>query len=81
MNRLEESINIMKKLRNEMKISPNDPGLKELGQRLTAYIKYGNIWAGYIQLPTIRRHLHVILPNNPAMEIRVILKASDLDIN
>ena len=75
MSRIEESIRIMKKLRDEVKIPAEDPGLKELGRRLTMYIKYGSIWAGYIQLPTIKRHLHVILPNNPAMEMRVVLKA------
>jgi len=75
MSRIEESIRIMKKLRDEVKIPVDDPGLKELGRRLTMYIKYGSIWAGYIELPTIKRHLHVILPTNPAMEIRVVLKA------
>lgn len=74
MNRLEESIAIMKKLRNELRIPTEDPGLKELGRRLTAYVKHGSVWAGYIELPSIKRHLHVILPNNPAMEIRVVLK-------
>jgi hypothetical protein len=75
MNRVKEAVSIMKKLRDELKISPEDPGMKELGLRLTAFIKYNKIFAGYIQLPTTKRHLHVILPNNPAMEIRVVLKA------
>lgn len=74
MNRLEESIRIMKKLHNELRIPANDPGLKELGRRLSAYVKSGSVWAGYIEIPSIKRHLHVILPNNPAMEIRVVLK-------
>lgn len=75
MNRLEESVRIMKKLHNELKIPANDSGLKELGSRLSAYVKSGSAWAGYIQIPSIKRHLHVILPNNPAMEIRVVIKA------
>jgi len=75
MDRVKESISIMKKLRDELHISPEDPGVKELGRHLTAYIKYNKVFAGYIQLPTIKRHLHVILPNNPYMEIRVVLKA------
>jgi hypothetical protein len=75
MNRVVESVDIMKKLRNEVKISESDPGLKELSRRLTAFIKYGSVWAGYIELPTIKRHLHVILPNNPSMPIRIVLKA------
>jgi hypothetical protein len=75
MNRLEESIKVMKKLRGELHVPDSDAGLKELGRRLTAFIKYGSVWAGYIELPSIKRHLHVVLPNNPAMEIRVVLKA------
>ena len=77
MDRVKESIAIMKKLRDELHISSDDSGIKELGQRLTAYIKYGKVFAGYIQLPTIKRHLHVILPNHPAMEMRVVLKANN----
>lgn len=75
MDRAQESVKIMKKLRDELHIPMEDSGMKELSRRLTMYIKYGSVWAGYIELPTIKRHLHVILPNNPAMEIRVVLKA------
>lgn len=75
MSRVQECVKIMKKLRDELKISQDDPGIKQLGLHLTAFIKYGKVWAGYIELPTIKRHLHVILPNNPAMDIRVVLKA------
>jgi len=75
MNRLVESIDIMKKLRDEVKIPEADPGLKDLSRRLTAFVKYGSVWAGYIELPTIKRHLHVVLPNNPAMAIRIVIKA------
>lgn len=75
--RARESVDIMKKLRDELHISQEDSGLKELSRRLTMFIKYGTVWAGYIELPTIKRHLHVILPNNPDMPIRVVLKAND----
>ena len=75
MTRIEEAVAIMKKLRDELHIPDNDSGLKELSQRLTAYIKYNKVFAGYIELPTLKRHLHVIMPNNPAMDIRVVLKA------
>lgn len=74
-DRLSESLNIMRKLRNELHVPDTDIGLKELGRRLTAFIKYGKVWAGYIHLPSIQRDLHVVLPNNPDMEIRVVLKA------
>jgi len=74
MNRLSEAINIMKKLRDEIHIPMNDSGMKELSRHLHMYVKYGKVWAGYIELPTIKRHLHVILPNNPLMEIRVVIK-------
>lgn len=75
MSRLNESLDIMRKLRTDYGIDKNDPGLKELGQRLTPYIKHGKVWAGYIELVSIKRHLHVILPNNPVMPIRVVLKS------
>jgi hypothetical protein len=74
-NRTAECVAIMKKLRDELHIPSDDSGLKELSRRMTAYIKYGSVWAGYIAIPTLKRHLHVILPNNPAMEIRVVIKA------
>ena len=74
MSRIEESIMIMKKLRDQLHIPADDAGLKELGRRLSAYVKHGSVWAGYIEIPSIKRHLHVILPSNPAMEIRVVLK-------
>ena len=74
-NRAKECVDIMKKLRNELHIPVDDPGLKELSRHMSMYIKYGTVWAGYIQLPSIKRHLHVIFPNNPAMDIRVVLKA------
>jgi hypothetical protein len=73
-DRVRECVEIMRKLRNELHISPEDSGLKELSRRMSLYIKNGTTWAGYIALPTIKRHLHVILPNNPAMDIRVVLK-------
>ena len=73
MNRLTESLDIMKKLQNELHVPLKD--LKELSQHLSDYVKTGKVWSGYIQLPTLKRHLHVILPNNPAMPIRVVLKA------
>lgn len=72
MNRLSESIEIMKKLQNELHVPLKD--LKELSQHLSDYVKTGKVWSGYIQLPTLKRHLHVILPHNPAMPIRVVLK-------
>jgi len=75
MNRLKESVEIMKKIQNELHIPKEDSGSKELSQRLSDYVKTGNAWSGYIQLPTLKRHLHVILPSNPAMPIRVVLKA------
>jgi hypothetical protein len=65
----------MKKLQTELRIPATDSGLKELGRRLSAYVKSGSVWAGYIEIPSIKRHLHVILPNNPAMDIHVVLKA------
>ena len=73
MNRLSESLEIMKKLQNELHVPLKD--LKELSQHLSDYVKTGKVWSGYIQLPILKRHLHVILPNNPAMPIRVVLKA------
>jgi len=73
MNRLSESIEIMKKLQNELHVPLKD--LKELSQHLSDYVKTGKVWTGYIPIPTLKRHLHVILPNNPAMPIRVVLKA------
>ena len=73
MNRLAESLEIMKKLQNELHVPLKD--LSGLSRHLTMYIKYGKVWSGYIQLPTLKRHLHVILPNNPDMPIRVVLKA------
>jgi len=76
MDRLRESVDIMKKLRNEFHISANDSGLKELSRRLSDYVKHNTIWAGYIELPTIKKHLHVILPNNPIMPIRIVLKTT-----
>ena len=60
---------------DELHISKEDSGLKELRYHMNLYIKHGTVWAGYIELPTIKRHLHVILPNNPTMDIRVVLKA------
>ena len=75
MNRLKESVEIMKKLQNELHIPKEDSGSKELSQRLSDYVKSGKVWSGYIQLPTLKRHLHVILPSNPVMPIRVVLKA------
>jgi hypothetical protein len=75
MSRIEQAVSIMKKMRVELKIPDSDPGIKELSQRLSAYVKYNKVFAGYIQFPTIKRHLHVIMPNNPAMEIRAVLKA------
>ena len=75
MNRLKESIEIMKKIQNELHIPKEDPGSRELSQRLSTYVKTGMVWSGYIQLPTLKRHLHVILPSNPVMPIRVVLKA------
>lgn len=75
MDRARESVDIMKKLRDELHVPAEDPGLKELGRHLTMFIKYGTVWAGYIELATIKRHLHVILPNNPHMPIRAVLKA------
>ena len=74
-NRVQECVSIMKKLRDELHIPVDDPGMKELSRRMSMYIKHGNVWAGYIAIPSIKRHLHVIFPNNPAMEIRVVLKA------
>jgi len=76
MDRARESVDIMKKLRDELHIPLEDSGMKELSRRLTMFIKYNKVFAGYIELPTIKRHLHVILPNNPNMPIRVVLKAS-----
>ena len=73
MNRLKESVEIMKKIQNELHVPKED--LRELSQRLSDYVKTGKVWTGYIQLPTLKRHLHVILPNNPVMPIRVVLKA------
>jgi hypothetical protein len=75
MNRLKESVEIMKKIQNELQIPKEDSGVRELSQRLSDYVKTGKVWTGYIQLPTLKRHLHVILPHNPVMPIRVVLKA------
>ena len=74
-DRISETIEIMRKLRRELHIPDTDTGIKELGQRMTAFIKYGKVWAGYIHIPSIDRDLHVVLPNNPDMPIRVVLKA------
>ena len=75
MNRLKESVEIMKKVYNELHVPKEDSGARELSLRLSDYVKTGKVWSGYIQLPTLKRHLHVILPNNPVMPIRVVLKA------
>lgn len=72
--RIQEAVNIMKKLYTELHVPKNDPGAKELSTRLSDYVKNGKPWAGYIAILSLKRHLHVILPSNPAMEIRVILK-------
>jgi hypothetical protein len=78
MNRITEAVSIMKKLRDELHVPEDDPGMKELSQRLTAYVKYNKIFAGYIQIPSLKRHLHVIMPNNPAMEIRAVFKKASI---
>jgi len=75
MSRLKESVEIMKKVYNELHVPKEDSGARELSQRLSDYVKTGIVWSGYIQLPTLKRHLHVILPSNPLMPIRVVLKA------
>jgi len=77
MNRITEAISIMKKLRDELHIPQNDPGMKELSQRLSDFVKYNKVFAGYIEIPTLKRHLHVILPNNPAMDIRAVFKKAN----
>jgi len=77
MNRLSESISIMNKLYNELHVPKEDPGAKELSKRLSDYVKSQKSWAGYIQFPTLKRHLHVILPNNPAMDIRAVFKKAN----
>jgi hypothetical protein len=74
-DRLTEALTLMTKLRNEVHIPETDPGLKLLSSRLTAYVKYGSVWAGYVAFPSIKRTLHVILPNNPAMPLRAVFKA------
>ena len=67
----------MKKLRDELHIPMDDPGMKQLSQQMTMYIKYGKVWAGYIQLVSIKRHLHVIFPNRDDLEIRCVIKAPE----
>jgi hypothetical protein len=79
--RLQEALNIMKKLYTELHVPRTDPGAKELSRRLSDYVKTGKTWTGYIAILSLKRHLHVILPSNPAMEIRVVLKSNDLDVN
>lgn len=73
--RIQESVNIMKKIYGELHVPKDDPGAKELSRRLSDYVKNGKPWSGYIALVSLKRHLHVILPVNPAMDIRVVLKA------
>jgi hypothetical protein len=67
----------MKKLYTELHVPKTDPGAKELSTRLSEYVKYGKPWSGYIAILSLKRHVHVILPANPDMEIRVVLKGSD----
>lgn len=74
-NRVQECVKIMRKLRNELHIPADDPGIKELSSRMNDYIKHGKVWSGYIQLVSIKRHLHVIFPTNPVFEIRAVIKA------
>lgn len=74
-DRISEALDIMRKLRHELHVPDTDDGLKELGRRLTAFIKYGKVWAGYIRIPYLNKDIHVVLPNNPEMPIRVVLKA------
>jgi len=72
--RIEESIEIMSKIYNQLHVPRDDPGAKELSRRLSDFVKNGKPWAGYIAILSLKRHLHVILPANPVMEIRVVVK-------
>lgn len=72
--RIEESIEIMSKIYNQLHVPRDDPGAKELSRRLSDFVKNGKPWAGYIAILSLKRHLHVILPANPAMDIRVVVK-------
>jgi hypothetical protein len=42
---------------------------------MNMYIKYDKVWAGYIDIPTIKRHLHVIFPNRVDLPILCVVKA------
>lgn len=68
----------MGKLYTQLQVPRTDPGAKELSRRLSDYIKTGVPWTGYIAILSLKRHLHVILPTNPAMEIVVVVKGSEL---
>jgi hypothetical protein len=74
MNRIEESINIIKQIQ-ELGIPTEYPPLKELSARLSDYIKSGEPWAGKIKFEAYKRVADVILPRRQDRHIVVILKA------
>jgi len=74
MNRIEESINIIKQIQ-ELGIPTEYPPLKELSARLSDYIKTGEPWAGKIKFEAYKRVADVILPRRQDRHIVVILKA------
>lgn len=73
MNRIEESIQIMKEIYG-LGIRSDYPPLKELSKRLSDYIKTGEPWSGQIKFSEYNRVAGIILPRKSTQEISVVLR-------
>jgi hypothetical protein len=64
MDRVKESITILKKLK-ELGIPSNEPGYTMTKQKLDEWIAGGDLWEGRIDFPRFQRRAELLLPVRP----------------